>query len=1023
MEDIGPLADKLRPQEHASILYSVNAYIDTRSNPDGTVGSLRPEQTTTFYKFRDFLGSIHPNGDTEIAGALADLACSYGKTALLSCIADAMGAGRPRVDGKRRQVAYATSRTILLNQIAADGGGLNAFAPRLKPSIYNVDSKDATGDVVITSYHSLLPAYTRHDFEPGQMSGILLDEVHNVGRERAATIKKESKGAVVFGVSATTDDAKRFIPRVIDRVTMAQGIMTYGFLCSMQFYGIQTGETFTAAHGGRDYQITDTRLLARSNARNKIIVDTARFCIENLGPGLISCIPGNKQEHAFTIAKLLAASGDITDTDGVTRPICVEGVGTARKDSRSVSENFRAGTGDVLTQIRYLEEGYDTPRFRWAILARPVRTLGIITQLLGRGGRLDGDNKVFTAFELIDDELHEPERQKHIWDVFGLPMQQGIMISKKGISTPDTTQGARPSDTRFVGPELPAFLRQAPLPDQENRAKFYFEAFRGQSSPEAVSLSKGLFDMCDATELSHSWAQRILFSRGMRARLEINSQGEVEPHFSQRAQDILQNEVASADDVTLTMASQQLGIGKAPIIKWIKEDGLTLARLHSYQPGTTQKLPHFTAEQFAVFKNKHGVRQTVSDERISNKELRERISSSRVSLRDFFTLRGFSVLCQPVKGESGHPQPTFLRAEIEPWEHAFMQAQPAPYEGFSQLQGYTIRNYEHRPPTIEELFTVASLIQMPVYYFTTRASRRVEYISTEHHEAFLAALEAYIADPDLYAPSGPPYYRVYTPGEAQPPCQELKPAEEEATNEEPVTEELELPETAAPPDPSKDLAYAEEFEEETGVHPVPRTAAAPPKTTPRRRQEKGKPVAFEYAIPVAKKVDTGRIVSTCNQLHHLNSNSLVELTPLAPSRRINAVNLSRYASAQTHSMPTLLAIISCNGPVDVGSTPPVGTLSNGDIGVSSIVFDALSEVLREYGTNPSPIPYTWSFCDDIARYLHMEPATLKKNIMDGNFSDEHRQGMYIGRYRSTLLFCSPALTTRILNYHLRTVIG
>lgn len=1002
--NIGPLPEQLRTQEHEAIVASVNSYIDTHHNPNGTIGPLRPEQTTTFYRFRDFLAEGH--SDTNNQQALASLACSYGKTALLACAADAMGAGQPRVDGKKRQVAIVTSRDILLGQMT-DDTGLRKFAPNVPVTKYNQDTKDATGGLVVSSYQSIPHANSRGDIAPGQMSSFLLDEVHNVGRIRSQILKRICQGAIIFGVSASAGIAEKFFPRVIDTVTMGQGVMEYGFLCGMRFYGAQTGIAFEAHINSRgDYKSRDTKPLADNERRNQLIVDTARFCIETMGPGIISCIPGKSQAHAFAIADLLRESGDITDLNGVTRPIEVEGLGTSRRTSKRVGEDFRQGKGDVLTQIRFLEEGYDAARIRWAILARPTCSLHIVTQLLGRGGRNDGKDKLFTAIELIDEELLAPHKQKHLWDVFNLPLEQGIIIDKRGIGREGNliTGGSWSA----APPNLPTHLLERERVSADEQWRLYFEAFAEPLQEEKPT--EGLFTMCEETGLNYSWAQRILFFHGLSARLNIDEHGQPEPHFKAEARAILEEEVASEGHVTLTMASAEMQIGKGPIIDWIREDGLTLAKLHTYNAGVLVKLPHFTAEQYAAFKAKHGIRHNLPSERIRASEVRKVTKSNQTSLGNFFSLRGFSVTTQAIKGKSGRPQTTFLRSEMEPWLAAFQQATPVPDTGFSQLYGYSIRNYEHRQPTIEELFTVASLVRLPLHYFTTQANRRVEYIADHYHADLMQALADYIADPDAFTSTGAPLYEIYDPNKPIAPLQPLR----EATAVEP---------------PESPEAIVEEVKEQSAPKP-PSSASAPSLTpaqpSPRFKQVRRpiRPVAREYKLDIAETLNLDIAVTACTAAHRLSTNSLVSLPTLGTTQQLNAINLSRFAAAQTHTMPTLLALAS-RLPNNDNATDHIiiGEMHNGDIGASRPTFAVIEAALRKHGASPLPVPYTWSFCDDIARYLRMDIEDLRQSLLKGNIGESHLRGMFIEELRDSLLFCSPGLTRQILNYHLRATLG
>ena len=91
-------------------------------------------------------------------------------------------------------------------------------------------------------------------------------------------------------------------------------------------------------------------------------------------------------EHAKTVAALLNSRG--------VRSRAVSG-GTETSVRRNIVERFRAGEIDVLVNYGVFREGFDAPRTRVIIVARPVYSPNLYFQMIGRGlrGPRNGGNE------------------------------------------------------------------------------------------------------------------------------------------------------------------------------------------------------------------------------------------------------------------------------------------------------------------------------------------------------------------------------------------------------------------------------------------------------------------------------------------------------------------------------------------------------------------------------------------------------------------------------------------------------
>ena len=115
--------------------------------------------------------------------------------------------------------------------------------------------------------------------------------------------------------------------------------------------------------------------IARDAHRTKRIVDAYREFVPNNWPTLIFA---TSVEHAQTVAALLNSEGFSARA--------VSG-GTETSVRRDIVERFRAGQIDVLVNYGVFREGFDAPKTRAIIVARPVYSPNLYFQMIGRGLR------------------------------------------------------------------------------------------------------------------------------------------------------------------------------------------------------------------------------------------------------------------------------------------------------------------------------------------------------------------------------------------------------------------------------------------------------------------------------------------------------------------------------------------------------------------------------------------------------------------------------------------------------------
>ncbi|MFQ3661343.1 MAG: DEAD/DEAH box helicase [Chloroflexaceae bacterium] len=104
---------------------------------------------------------------------------------------------------------------------------------------------------------------------------------------------------------------------------------------------------------------------------------------------------GCSVEHASAMAILLRRSG---------RKAAVVTGSTRRATRRHLIDEFRAGRIQVLCNYGVLTTGFDAPKIRAVIIARPTTSVVLYEQMIGRGmrGPLNGGTEICTVIDLAD---------------------------------------------------------------------------------------------------------------------------------------------------------------------------------------------------------------------------------------------------------------------------------------------------------------------------------------------------------------------------------------------------------------------------------------------------------------------------------------------------------------------------------------------------------------------------------------------------------------------------------------------
>ncbi len=118
--------------------------------------------------------------------------------------------------------------------------------------------------------------------------------------------------------------------------------------------------------------------IARDVDRTKRIVHAYERLVGNVSPEWPTLVFATSVEHALTVAALLNSQG--------VRSRVVSGA-TESSVRRRIVEEYRAGEIRVLVNYGVFREGFDAPKTRVIIVARPVYSPNLYFQMIGRGLR------------------------------------------------------------------------------------------------------------------------------------------------------------------------------------------------------------------------------------------------------------------------------------------------------------------------------------------------------------------------------------------------------------------------------------------------------------------------------------------------------------------------------------------------------------------------------------------------------------------------------------------------------------
>lgn len=318
-------------------------------------------------------------------------ATGLGKTVIFCALAERRG-------GRTLILAH---RDELITQAAAK---VREVWPDADVGIVKAERDDTCSEVVVASVQTLARASRLNRLTApfaddmrllsrcGPFTTVVVDEAHHTAADSYRRIltavgcdgDQPWARPLLFGVTATPDrgDGKG-LDDLFDEIVFSYDILwgiRAGFLCDVRGLGVrldQFNEADLRVSRG-DYEAGAAgRLLSDAQAPRVIVaawLEHAR----------------GRRTLAFTPTVALAQEvSDAFRAAGIAASM-VHG-GTPLDERRAILRAFGDGRLDVLANCAVLTEGYDEPRVDCIIVARPTKSRGLYTQMIGRGTRRHPD--------------------------------------------------------------------------------------------------------------------------------------------------------------------------------------------------------------------------------------------------------------------------------------------------------------------------------------------------------------------------------------------------------------------------------------------------------------------------------------------------------------------------------------------------------------------------------------------------------------------------------------------------------
>lgn len=251
--------------------------------------------------------------------------------------------------------------------------------------------------VVVASVPTVARSEERlNNLDPELFQTVIVDECHHaVSRsylkvlDHFGCLGDDNTGAFLLGFSATLErhDGKP-LDAVFDEIVYEKSMIDLideGYLVDCDWRSVQAGFNLKEVAIGwdGDYALDSLARHVDTPEINQLALRTYKYFLENRSGGLKSTLVFCcNVQHMINLRELFRMNGISAEY--------VAGTTNARDRSELV-KRFKQGEIQVLMNCGVFTEGTDLPNIDSILLLRPTRSKPLLTQMVGRGLRLDDD--------------------------------------------------------------------------------------------------------------------------------------------------------------------------------------------------------------------------------------------------------------------------------------------------------------------------------------------------------------------------------------------------------------------------------------------------------------------------------------------------------------------------------------------------------------------------------------------------------------------------------------------------------
>ena len=307
--------------------------------------------------------------------------------------------------GHNKRVLYLADRNVLRNQ------AYNTFEPFGEArDVIESGHAPKSRDIYFSIYQAMYAGEEGNrlyqQYSPDFFDLIIIDECHRSGFGTWNEILQHFSGAVQLGMTATPKrddniDTYQYFGEPAYQYTLADGIED-GYLAIYKIHRVQTNldkeglvlghETFTT----RDFERV-VRLPDRNDTIVRHLVSLVDAVDSAMNKTMIFCVD---QEHAAAVTKRINNERRALGiADYAARIVSDEG-----EFGREMLERFQDNdkpTPVVATTVDLLTTGVDAPNVRNIVFLRPINSMVVFKQIVGRGSRIC-EEKGKLSFRIFD---------------------------------------------------------------------------------------------------------------------------------------------------------------------------------------------------------------------------------------------------------------------------------------------------------------------------------------------------------------------------------------------------------------------------------------------------------------------------------------------------------------------------------------------------------------------------------------------------------------------------------------------